>query len=208
MKTVAIIDYGMGNLHSVAKALEHTGVPIRLHVTRDAEQIRSADNIVFPGVGAMRDCMTELHKFELQDVLRECAATKPFLGICLGMQLLFDYGEENQGTEGLGIIPGQVVLFRPTDRSQKIPHMGWNQVHQARVHKLWQNIPQDSRFYFVHSYYVAPTMPDVVASTTRYGENFTSAIARNNLFATQFHPEKSQQAGLTLLKNFLCWDGS
>lgn len=208
MKTVAIIDYGMGNLHSVAKALEHTGVPIRLHVTRDAEQIRSADNIVFPGVGAMRDCMTELNKFELQDVLRECAATKPFLGICLGMQLLFDYGEENQGTEGLGIIPGQVVLFRPTDRSQKIPHMGWNQVHQTREHKLWQNIPQDSRFYFVHSYYVAPTMPDVVAGTTRYGENFTSAIARNNLFATQFHPEKSQQAGLTLLKNFLCWDGS
>ncbi len=207
MQTVAVIDYGMGNLHSVAKALEHTRVPVRLQVTRDADQIYKADKIIFPGVGALRDCMSELRTLGLDEVLRQCAITKPFLGICLGMQALLDSSEENEGTAGLGIIPGRVVMFHPCEQAPKVPHMGWNQVHQTHNHTLWQNIPNDSRFYFVHSYYVAPMAQDIVAGRTEYGENFVSAIARDNLFAVQFHPEKSQHAGLTLLNNFLRWDG-
>ena len=207
MQTVAVIDYGMGNLHSVAKALEHTRVPVRLQVTRDADQIYKADKIIFPGVGALRDCMNELRTLGLDEVLRQCATTKPFLGICLGMQALLDSSEENEGTEGLGIIPGRVVLFHPCAQAPKVPHMGWNKVHQTQTHKMWQNIPQDSRFYFVHSYYVSPAEQDIVAGKTEYGENFVSAITRDNLFAVQFHPEKSQHAGLTLLNNFLRWDG-
>jgi len=210
MTTVAVIDYGMGNIRSVEKALEYVGQNVRVVVSQQPGQILAADHIVFPGVGALRDCMSELQRLELQDVIRECAATKPFLGICLGMQALLDDSEENDGTSGLSIITGHARHFATSIDSSalKIPHMGWNRVHQSVEHKLWQGIGQDSRFYFVHSYYVDPTSDAHVAATTDYGCNFASAIAHKNIFAVQFHPEKSQHAGLALLKNFIAWDGA
>jgi len=212
--TVAVIDYGMGNIRSVSKALEHVGADCRVLVTADAERILAAERIVFPGVGALRDCLEEIRRRELEEVIRQCLAAKPFLGICLGMQALLDFSEENEGTAALGVIPGRVLHFAgriPARDEQggplKIPHMGWNQVHQVRPHPLWQGIPQDSRFYFVHSYYVEPDEQEVIAATTEYGLRFTSALAQDNVFAVQFHPEKSQHAGLALLANFLRWDG-
>jgi glutamine amidotransferase len=212
MSTVAVIDYGMGNIRSVAKAVEHVGDHVRVVISNDAEQIFAADHVILPGVGALRDCMSELHRLELADAVRECARTRPFLGICLGMQALLDYSEENGGTEGLAIIPGQVRHFAQRGElgqslGLKIPHMGWNQVHQLKPHPLWQGIEQDSRFYFVHSYYVAPAHEPMVLATTDYGQPFASVIGRDNIFAVQFHPEKSQNAGLQLLKNFIAWDG-
>jgi len=211
MASVAVIDYGMGNLRSVAKALEHVGAS-PVYVTYDPEVIVHAERVVFPGVGALGDCMSELHRLELETAVVECARSKPFLGICLGMQALMEVSEENEGTRGLGVIPGRVIRFRSaaTEAGEriKIPHMGWNQVHQRnRDHPLWADIPQDARFYFVHSYYVQPASDEAVAGQTRYGVEFVSAIARGNVFATQFHPEKSQHAGLTLLANFLQWEG-
>jgi glutamine amidotransferase len=214
MNLVAVIDYGMGNLRSVAKALEHVGGGMTVRVSYDPEVIRRADRVVFPGVGALRDCMGELERLGLDEVIRECAAGKPFLGICLGMQALLDSSEENGGTAGLGIVPGRVVGFPVpmidpvTDQRLKVPHMGWNQVHQARPHPLWEGIDQDSRFYFVHSYYAVPADAGQVAATMRYGREVTAALARDNVFAVQFHPEKSQQAGLKMLANFLAWDGA
>lgn len=213
MTTVVVIDYGMGNIRSVSKALEYVGGDAQIEVSYDPERILRGEHVVFPGVGALRDCMSELHRLELDDVVRECAETRPFLGICLGMQALMDASEENRGTQGLGIVSGQSLLFRADDTGAsggerlKIPHMGWNRVHQARSHALWEGIPQDSYFYFVHSYYVAPRDAALVAATTDYGVSFASALARGNIFAVQFHPEKSQQAGLKLLANFLAWDG-
>ncbi|MGE0371229.1 MAG: imidazole glycerol phosphate synthase subunit HisH [Gammaproteobacteria bacterium] len=210
MTTVAVIDYGMGNIRSVSKALEYVGGDAQIQVSYDPERILHADHVVFPGVGALRDCMSELQRLELDDVIRECARTRPFLGICLGMQALMDSSEENAGTPGLGLVPGRTVRFPAAPagaEALKIPHMGWNRVHQARSHALWEGIPQDSYFYFVHSYYVAPRDPAVVAATTVYGRAFSAAIGRGNIFAVQFHPEKSQQAGLKLLANFLAWDG-
>ncbi|MBK8161831.1 MAG: imidazole glycerol phosphate synthase subunit HisH [Gammaproteobacteria bacterium] len=212
MTTVAVIDYGMGNIRSVSKALEYAGGDAQVQVTYDPERILHADHVVFPGVGALRDCMSELQRLELDDVIRECARTRPFLGICLGMQALLDASEENGGTPGLGIIPGQTLLFpggetAPGAERLKIPHMGWDRVHQVRAHALWEGIDQDCYFYFVHSYYVAPRERAVVAATTDYGVSFAAALARGNIFAVQFHPEKSQQAGLKLLANFLAWDG-
>jgi len=211
MSSVAVIDYGMGNLHSIAKALQHAAPEVDVEIVSDADAILQADRVVFPGVGAMRDCMQALNQSGLSTVIRTVAETKPLLGVCLGMQALLTDSEENGHTESLGVIPGHVVHFPDalTDsagNSLKIPHMGWNQVHQM-PHPLWANIPQDSRFYFVHSYYARPDDVFVVAATTDYPDAFACALAQDNIFAVQFHPEKSQAVGLQLLKNFLHWDG-
>ncbi len=208
MHRVAIIDYGMGNLRSVAKALETVATHARIEVTHRAETILSADHIVFPGVGAIRDCMAELQRLELDAVIREVSQNKPFLGICLGMQALMTCSEENGGTEALDIIPGEVRHFSHlVTKGLKIPHMGWNQVHQSQSHPLWTSIEQNGYFYFVHSYYVVPDDQTVTAATSEYPETFTCALHQDNIFAVQFHPEKSQHAGLQLLQNFLQWDG-
>jgi glutamine amidotransferase len=213
MSTVAVIDYGMGNLHSVAKALEHAGRS-KVVVSHDPKTILAADRVVLPGVGAIRDCMAEIRRLGLDAVIREAVASKPFLGVCVGMQALMDFSEENGGTECLGILPGQVRYFgdQLSDPASgvalKVPHMGWNQVHQECAHPLWEGIPQDARFYFVHSYYVTPAKPELLAGSSQHGVTLAAALSRNNVFATQFHPEKSQQVGLKLYDNFLNWDGS
>lgn len=214
MNKIAVIDYGMGNLRSVAKALECVAGEAQIQVTADAGQVRAADRVVLPGVGALGDCMAELQRRGLDDVVREVVASKPLLGICLGMQALLDESEENGGTRGLGIIPGHVRRFaddmvdETSGERLKVPHMGWNQVHQLNAqHPMWRDIDQESRFYFVHGYYVAPEQGDHRAATTHYGVEFSSVVAAKNIFAVQFHPEKSQQAGLTLLRNFVEWDG-
>jgi glutamine amidotransferase len=213
MISIAIIDYGMGNLHSIAKALEHVAGKERVIVSSQHKQILAADRVVFPGVGAIRDCMAELKRSGLDEVVVQAAAAKPLLGVCLGMQALLNISEENQGTECLGIIPGKVQRF-PGDLQDgaggsrlKIPHMGWNQVHQQGDHPLWRDIPDASRFYFVHSYYAVPERMEDIAATTPYGLDFASVLARGNILAVQFHPEKSQHAGLQLLSNFVHWDG-
>lgn len=213
MSSVAVIDYGMGNLHSVAKALEHVSPKTRVFVTAEPNLIRQAGRIVFPGQGAIGDAMLALREQGLLEVLLEVVHEKPFLGICLGLQALLEKSEEDGGTECLGILPGEVLRFpAPSPESGtgtrlKVPHMGWNQVHQMCMHPIWKGIPQDSRFYFVHSYYVKAASDAVVAATTDYGINFVSAAYQHNIVAVQFHPEKSQHAGLSLLENFLQWDG-
>lgn len=211
MSSVAIVDYGMGNLHSIGKALQHADPQTRVIVTADPKILHGADRIVFPGVGAIRDCMAALRERGLAPVLAQLACAKPFLGICLGMQALLEESEENEGTAGLGLIPGRVQRFANglTDeqgRPLKIPHMGWNRVHQSGLHPLWEGIAQDSRFYFVHSYYAQPANPGHVAATSDYPTPFAAALACDKLFAVQFHPEKSQAAGLRLLANFLQWN--
>lgn len=212
MISIAVIDYGMGNLRSVAKALEHVNSRVRVRISHLSRDILGVDRVVFPGQGAIGDCMSELRRLELVELLRQVTASKPFLGICLGPQALMDFSEENGGVAGLGVLPGQVRWFgdklrdRDTGERLKIPHMGWNQVHQTAAHPLWQDIPQDSRFYFVHSYYLNPATDTIKAGVTHYGFDFTSAIARENIFAVQFHPEKSAQAGLRLLSNFVAWN--
>lgn len=211
MSSVAVIDYGMGNLHSIAKALQHASPDVDVRIVSDADAITRADRVVFPGVGAIRDCMQALRDSGLSEVIRDISESKPLLGICLGMQALLTDSEENDGTGCLNVIPGHVLHFPEAMKdsagnSLKIPHMGWNQVHQ-RPHPLWRNIPQDSRFYFVHSYYAQPVDESVIAATTDYAAPFTCALAQNNIFAVQFHPEKSQAVGLQLLQNFLHWDG-
>lgn len=214
MNTVAVIDYGMGNLHSVAKALEHVPGDHQVLVTADATQILEADRVVFPGVGAMRDCMGELKRLGLDAVVRDVAASgRPLLGICVGMQAMMERSAENEGVECLGIFPGTVEAFGNdlrdpiSDARLKVPHMGWNQVDQTMPHPMWTDILPDTRFYFVHSYYVQPAGPEPVAASTVYGFPFASAIAKDNVFAVQFHPEKSQHAGLQLFANFVAWDG-
>ncbi len=212
MNSVAIVDYGMGNLRSVSKALECVAPDARVLVTSDPQQILEADRVIFPGVGAIHDCIAELSTRGLTAAIRACAADRPFLGICLGMQALFDFSDENGGTQALGILPGRVVRFSASSLDGdnpplKIPHMGWNHVQPQRVHPLWHGIPPDSRFYFVHSYYAQPADLGLVAATTSYNAPFACAVARGNLFAVQFHPEKSQRAGLTLLTNFMTWNG-
>jgi glutamine amidotransferase len=213
MTSIAIIDYGMGNLHSIAKAMEHVAGKVRVIVTSSHEDILAADRVVFPGVGAIRDCMQELGRTGLDDVIREVSANKPLLGVCLGMQALLDESEENQGVACLGIVPGKVARFRESmpatgnDGTLKIPHMGWNQVCQCHTHPLWRDIPTESRFYFVHSYYALPLNEADVAARTPYGVEFASVVSRENIFASQFHPEKSQHAGLQLLSNFVGWNG-
>jgi imidazole glycerol-phosphate synthase subunit HisH len=209
---IAVVDYGMGNLRSVAKALQHVAPDAHVLVTADPETIRSAGRVVFPGQGAMPDCMREMDARGLREPLLEAARDKPFLGLCIGLQMLFDWSEEG-GVQGLGILRGKVVRFRPDGLRDakggklKVPHMGWNEVSQASRHPLWAGIPDSSRFYFVHSYYVTPDDPAVVAGTSRYPDVFTTAVARNNIFAVQFHPEKSHSAGLRLLSNFVHWNG-
>ena len=213
MNSVAVIDYGMGNLHSVSKALEHVADDTRVVVSSHGEEILACDRVVLPGVGAIRDCIAEIKRLGLDDVIHEVARQKPLLGVCVGLQALMDFSEENDGTPCLGVIPGNVVAFDKnlhdpiTDERLKVPHMGWNQVNQVIKHPMWRNIPQDSRFYFVHSYYVQPATPDPVAASTAYGFPFASALTQGNVFAVQFHPEKSQRVGLALYENFLSWDG-
>lgn len=210
---VAVIDYGMGNLHSVASALEHVGAD-KVLVTHDAELIRQADRVVFPGVGAIRDCMAEIRRLQCDQLLVDALTEqhKPVLAICVGMQALMTRSEENGGVNCLDIIPGEVRFFgNPlVDEQQgrlKVPHMGWNEVRQVMDHPLWRDIPDMTRFYFVHSYYVDAVDRELLAGTVRYGVNADAALARDNLFAVQFHPEKSHTAGLQLLRNFLEWNG-
>jgi len=208
---VAVVDYGMGNLHSVAKALQHVAPGVEVLVTGDAATIAAADRVVFPGVGAIRDCMGELARRGLTGAIRQAADEKPLLAICIGMQALMQSSEENGGTACLGILPGRVRHFGAAlqdadGNTLKVPHMGWNQVRQE-YHPLWTGIPQDSRFYFVHSYYVEPAQREMVAGSCEYGVEFAASLARGNLFAVQFHPEKSHTAGLQLLANFVAWNG-
>jgi imidazole glycerol-phosphate synthase subunit HisH len=215
MNTVVVIDYGMGNLRSVCKAIEHVAPTVRVQLTSDAEVVRQADHVVFPGQGAIAGCMTALDAGGFREALLEAIRTKPFLGICLGLQALYEYSEEGNGTWGLGVLRGQVKRFPPDKMvdaanglALKVPHMGWNQVQQTTPHPLWRGIPQASRFYFVHSYYAESADPENVTGTTEYAIRFTSAAAHGNIFAVQFHPEKSQKAGLRLLENFVTWDGA
>jgi glutamine amidotransferase len=211
LNTIAVIDYGMGNLRSVAKALEHVAPKAQVVVTSDPKLVREANRVVFPGQGAMPDCMRELDIRGLREPVLEAAAAKPFLGICIGLQMLFDWSEEGN-VDGLGVFPGHVVRFpvltQEPGKKLKVPHMGWNQVSHPAQHPLWAGIPEDTRFYFVHSYYVEPKEPSTIAGSTRYSFQFTCAVARKNIFAVQFHPEKSQSAGLRLLRNFVSWSGN
>jgi glutamine amidotransferase len=211
MNTVAVIDYGMGNLRSVCKAIEHVAPKTRVRLVSNAADMRSADRVVFPGQGAIVGCMRALQNSGVREPLFEALRSKPFLGLCLGLQALYESSEEGGGTPCLGVLSGRVRRFDPprngTERPLKVPHMGWNHVHQSRAHPLWRGISDDTRFYFVHSYYVDTVGTDVSAGATDYGVRFTSAAARENIFAVQFHPEKSQQAGLRLLANFVEWSG-
>ena len=213
MQTIAVVDYGMGNLRSVAKAVEHVaGREARVLLSSDVKEISAADRIIFPGQGAARECMRALDRHNLRETLHAAVANKPFLGICMGLQVLMSSSHENQGTACLDVIPGTVDYFGGIPEfdssSFKIPHMGWNRVRQRRKHPLWKDVPDNTRFYFVHSYYVNPQDADVIAGMTEYGsKQFTSAISRGNLFAVQFHPEKSAAYGLQVLRNFVNWNG-
>jgi len=200
--SIVVVDYGMGNLRSVSKALEHVAPGTEVAVTADPDRILSCERIVVPGQGAMPDCMRNLEASGALEAVLEAMRKKPYLGLCLGLQMLFESAEEGD-TRGLGVLPGRVPRFRL--QGLKIPHMGWNEVFQARPHALWQGIADGSRFYFVHSYYPAPRDADLTAATCTYGAPFTCAVARDNIFAVQFHPEKSQSAGLQLLSNFVRW---
>ncbi len=216
MKKVAVIDYGMGNLHSVAKAVESLGADVRVQISGDAATILQADRIIFPGVGAIRDCMAEIRRLGVDAILQEAIKTKPVLAICVGMQALMQHSEENGIVQCLGLVNGRVRRFgnstdEYTDSSGerlKVPHMGWNCVQQTNKHPLWKDIADGSRFYFVHSYYVEPATEVNVTGVTEYGVQFTAALSKENIFAVQFHPEKSQHCGLQLLSNFLQWNGS
>ncbi len=208
---VAIVDYGMGNVRSVLNAFQAVSAPNdQVFLTNEPERLRAADRIVFPGQGAAGDCMAALQQDELDQVIAELAASKPFLGICMGMQVLLGHSDENDGTPCMNYFPGGVHHFADNAEQVsglKIPHMGWNSVRQTSAHPLWQNIPDNSMFYFVHSYYVVPEQPGLTVGETSYGIDFTAALAADNIFAIQCHPEKSSTAGLQLLSNFLEWDG-
>ncbi len=209
-KHTAIIDYGFGNLHSIGKALEKVGAKVT--ITADAKQIAAADRVVLPGVGAIRDAMAELQRLELTDSIHQALATRPVLGVCLGMQALLTHSEENGGIACLGHFAGEVKHFTAEAGMDglSIPHMGWNRVHQTphpqKPHVLWDKIDDNSRFYFVHSYFAAPENPETSTGETDYGIRFTSVLAAENCFATQFHPEKSHHDGLQLLENFTHWN--
>jgi glutamine amidotransferase len=210
MTDIAIVDYGMGNLRSVQKAFEHVAPAASIIVTGDPDVVRKAKRVVVPGQGAMRNCMHELETRGLREAVMEAAAHKPFLGICIGLQMLFEESEEGH-IKGLNILSGKVVHFPAAamtaadGQKLKVPHMGWNQVYQAIKHPLWEGIAEDARFYFVHSYYVETTDSASIAARSNYPFPFTCAVAKDNIFAVQFHPEKSQWAGLTLLSNFARW---
>jgi len=213
IRKVAIVDHGMGNLRSVSQALRHAAADSGWEVvlTADPDAVLAAERVVLPGQGAMRDCMRELQRSGLQQAVLQAAGSKPLLGVCVGMQMLLDHSEE-QDTPGLALIPGRVLRFRLEGRLQsdgsrfKLPQMGWNQVHQRdRAHPMWRDVPDASWFYFLHSYYAQPSDECHSAASADYGGSFTCALARDNIFATQFHPEKSAAHGLTLYRNFLAW---
>ncbi|HSH96678.1 MAG: imidazole glycerol phosphate synthase subunit HisH [Methylophilaceae bacterium] len=212
MIDIAVVDYGMGNLRSVSKALEHVAADKKVVVTSNPQDIAEAERVVFPGQGAMPDCVRELDSRGLREAVIAAAASKPFLGICIGLQLLFDHSEEGNA-DGLGIFSGQVKRFSAADMHDaqghklKVPHMGWNEVYQSQSHPLWAGIENGERFYYVHSYYVAPQETALMAGYSEYPKRFTSVVAKDNIFAVQFHPEKSQHAGLKLLSNFVQWNG-
>ncbi|MEH6456235.1 MAG: imidazole glycerol phosphate synthase subunit HisH [Cocleimonas sp.] len=214
MQNIVVIDYSMGNLHSVHKALQHV-TNDKVVITADADEIAKADRIVFPGQGAARDCMSELHKRELVDVVKEVSKTKPFLGVCMGMQVLLEHSVEGGGIDCIGLYKGRVEFFKDhigaidtKGNRLKIPQMGWNRISHTQDHPLWNGIEDGSRFYFVHSYFIDPSDKSIIAGETDYGVNYPSAIAKDNIFAIQAHPEKSADDGLQLLKNFTTWDGS
>jgi glutamine amidotransferase len=213
MQTIAVVDYGMGNLRSVVNALQVVAKPQdQVLLTSDPQQVLAADRVVFPGQGAAGDCMRAIDEYGLREAIVTAATERPFLGICMGMQVLIEHSEENQGTECLGIFKGRVKYFGDGHKDQsgvklKVPHMGWNRVTQTQSHPLWHSIDDGSRFYFVHSYYLEAEDPQLVAGTTEYGFSFTSVVARDSLFALQCHPEKSADSGLQLLRNFVRWDG-
>ncbi|MBI2994626.1 MAG: imidazole glycerol phosphate synthase subunit HisH [Gammaproteobacteria bacterium] len=211
MQSIAVLDYGMSNLRSVAKALEFVCADrYRVIVTNRAEELLAAERVVFPGQGAIGQCMANLRRLDLVEAVEGCIRGKPYLGICLGLQSLMESSEEDGGTACLGLVPGGVVRFPadsrdPAGKRCKVPHMGWNQVARRQAHALWKDIDTDARFYFVHSYFVTPRRGEDVAAVTGHGIEFVSALARENVFAVQFHPEKSQRAGLQLLRNFVAW---
>ena len=211
-RVVAVVDYGMGNLRSVSQAVMHvaTDTGLVVVVTSSPDVVRAAERVVLPGQGAMPDCMRELRDSGLLPAVLEAAATKPLMGVCIGMQMLFERSEEGP-TDGLALIGGEVLKFDLAGRQQpdgsryKVPQMGWNRVDQRRGHALWDGVPDGAWFYFVHSYYARPSDPRHSVGETDYGASFTSAVARDNIFATQFHPEKSAEHGLRLYRNFLRW---
>jgi imidazole glycerol-phosphate synthase subunit HisH len=211
MNKIVVVDYGMGNLRSVAQALRHVAPEADVRISGELADIKSADRLVLPGQGAIPDCMRCLRESGLQEAVIESTRSKPLLGVCVGEQLLFDWSEEGD-TSGLGLLPGKVVRFQLDDQLQddgsrfKVPQMGWNRVKQTMSHPLWNGISDNSYFYFVHSYYAAPAQREHVAGETDYGEPFACAVARDHIFATQFHPEKSATAGLQLYKNFVSWN--
>ncbi len=213
MKTVAIIDYGMGNLHSARKAVEHVAPDVTVLVTDNADHIREADHVILPGVGAIRDCMAEIRRLGVDALVREVSRDRPFLGICVGMQSLMARSDENGGVDCLGYFDGTVTRF-PRNHSDadgtklKVPHMGWNQVVQSQNHPIWDGIADNAYFYFVHSFFLPKAESDFVAGSFDYGIKGSAAIVKGNVFATQFHPEKSHDNGLKLLANFLTWDGT
>ena len=226
MRTVAVVDYGMGNLRSVSQAVRHVAAEIaqdgdtfEVLVTSRPEEVQAAERVVLPGQGAMPDCMRELRESGLQQAVLEAAASKPLMGVCIGMQMLLGRSEEGPagvGTPGLGLIDGEVIRFRlegqlqPDGSRYKVPQMGWNQVfqmaHEGAVHPIWAGVPDEAYFYLVHSFYARPSDPRHSAGETEYGTRFTCALARDNIFATQFHPEKSADHGLALYRNFLRWN--
>lgn len=216
-QTIAIVDYGMGNLRSVYQAFHHVAPDANVLIARKPEEILAAERVVLPGQGAMPDCMKHLEESGLLEALLDAAKNKPLLGVCVGEQMLLDRSAEVRATDNapwtdcLGLIPGEVRRFELAGQLQadgsayKVPHMGWNQVRQDRKHPIWDGIPDMTSFYFVHSYYVVPQRNEDIAGSTQYGDWFTSALARDNIFATQFHPEKSAEYGLRLYKNFVSW---
>ncbi len=210
MKKIVIVDYGMGNLHSVSKALSYVcDKNTKIIISNKACDINSADKVVLPGQGAIAGCMEHINAQGLYEAIQNATKTKPFLAICIGPQLLMDFSEENGGVKGFGVFKGQSKRFDKSLPKQnpplKIPHMGWSEVRQVKEHKLWDKIPQNSRFYFVHSYYLIPEDKSTEFGTCDYGGTFTSAIARDNIFTTQCHPEKSSTVGLKLFENFINW---
>ena len=210
-ETIGVIDYGMGNLHSLGKALERVASSERIVISYDAEELGACDKLVLPGVGGVRACMTELKRLDLYELVREQAKKVPLLGICLGMQVLHEWSDENNGVPALGLVPGKVVRFPdpPAEATErlKVPHMGWNRVKQASKHPIWAGVPDDSWFYFVHSYHAVPRHKKHLIGTADYGQPFAAAVAKDNIVAFQFHPEKSREHGMTLLANFVNWDG-
>lgn len=212
LQTIAVIDYGMGNLHSVSKALEHVAPSAQVIVTSSAAKIAEADRVLLPGVGAIRDCMAEIKRLGVDNIVHQVIASgRPLLGICVGMQALLAHSQENDGVDALGHFKGEIKSFSTalSSRSEhfKVPHMGWNNLYQTIDHPLWHNIDDGERFYFLHSFFAELEGQSATAGRCEYGIEFAAALAENNVFATQFHPEKSQHAGLQLLKNFTEWDG-